>query len=147
MRKEEERELAALEYAGQPCLPEPADENTPLWIYAIAKVRMNNLSRGYAIIKNDFTKFPYTIKIFGDGAISSFESTHPYKFLDSKYIPAVKGGKEAEAFVKKACGIGENIKMKKEDVMRGLYLYAMASQLKDEQNKKMRNDLRETEQS
>ena len=71
MRKEEERELAALEYAGQPCLPEPADENTPLWIYAIAKVRMNNLSRGYAIIKNDFTKFPYTIKIFGDGAISA----------------------------------------------------------------------------
>ena len=146
MRKDEERLFEALEYTGQPCLPEPVDENTPLWIYAIAKVLMTNLSTGYAVIRNDFGPQPYILKIFGNGAVANYQSIHPYKFLDKKYVPELKGGKDAEAFVKKVCGIGPDIKLKKEDVSRGIYLYAMGQQLKDEQ-KNQNNDIRETEQS
>lgn len=136
MRKEEERELAALEYAGQPRLPEVVNEDTPLWIYAIAKVRMTNLNIGYAILRNFIADTPGIVKVFGDAAIADVVSVHPYLFLDKKYVPTLKDEDEARAYVAKAYSL-DNVpkKWSKEMLTRLILADAAQRQLKDAREK------------
>lgn len=136
MTKTEELELEAIRFACVPELPEPAGPDTPVWIYAIAKVRMTNLSVGYAIVRNEYNGTPHVEKIFGSAAIARIESVHPYKFLDRKYIPTFGSDKEAKAFLEDVYGLekGELAKRKKDELTALLYNYCAKRQLFDEKN-------------
>ena len=148
MRPDEERLLQVLEYTGQPCLPDEVDDNiTPVWIYAIAKVMMTNLATGYAVVRNHFTDTPTIEKIFGNASVARVVSIHPYKFLDSKYVPEIKTTKEANAFIEKVYGLDATPNYKIKQATSIILDYAAACQLKGEKQKQNSNDLRETEQN
>ena len=148
MRPDEERLLQVLEYTGQPCLPDEVDENcTPVWIYAIAKVMMMNLSTGYAVVRDHFGDTPTIEKIFGTGAVAKIVSIYPYKFLDKKYIPEIKTAKEANAFIAKVYHLNATPNYKMIEATSIILDYAASCQLSDEKKKQNNNDLRETEQN
>lgn len=149
MTKTEIRELDALKYASLPQLPEPLGQDTPIWIRAIGKVRMNNLSVGYAIVRNTFTDTPRTEKIFGDGSIASIVSIHPYEFLDAKYLPNISGEKEARAFVARAYGLRrEQVRaLTKENVRALIYNYCAKRQLAKEDVTTKNNENEEREEN
>lgn len=131
MNKTEQRELDALLYAGVPCMPEPVSEQTPVWIRAIARVLMNNLSTGYAIVRNEFSGTPKIEKIFGDAAVARFESIHPYLFLDMQFVPNLSNEKEAKSFVRRVYGVDAKMVngLSKEKVADLIFAYCAKRQL------------------
>lgn len=134
MTKAEQRELDALMYAGVPGLPEPLCNETPVWVRAIAKVMMNNLATGYAIIRNEFTGSPKIEKLFGDGAVARYLSIHPYLFLDMRFVPDISNEKEAFAFVRRAYGVSaKEVKgLPKEKVADLIFAFCAKRQLSGE---------------
>lgn len=134
MTQIEEFELEALRYAGLPEMPEEAGPDTPVWIYAVAKLVMTTLSKGYAIVRNEYNGAPHMMKVFGTGAIARIESIHPYKFLDKKYVPTFKTEKQTKDFLAEVYGVERSSLngLKKDTIAAMLYVYCMKKQLADE---------------
>lgn len=137
MNKSQEYELEALRHAGLPQLPPERDENTPVWIFAIAKIRTMLLGEAFAIVRNTFEETPAVLQYFGEGAIAKFESIHPYKFLDKKYVPTFDKQNTAKKFVAKVYEkpLAEVEKYNKADILKLVYNYCVQRQLKDEELK------------
>lgn len=134
----EESEFEALKYAQVPQVPEKATEDTPVWIYAIAKVLTYTLSEAYIIVKNSYGGDPEIIKTFCPGGVARVLSVHPYKFLDTSYVPKLSGEADTRAFLAKIYGVdrSEVNKLKKAALLKLLYCWCMKKQLEDEAEKK-----------
>ena len=141
MTRMEIAELDALRYAGVPEMPAEADEHTPVWIYAIARVTTNILTESYAIVKMDYGRSPIVIRSFTDEGIVRIDSVHPFKFLDARFVPSLESAVATKQYVAQAYGVSvdEVKKLKKPDILRLFYMHCIKTQLKceEEQSNKL----------
>lgn len=140
MTKQEQLEMDVLEYAQLPKIPEEATDETPMWIYAIAKIRTFTLSVGYAVVRYSYGERPTIIKAFYEGGFSGIISIHPYKFFDKKYLPALENIGSVRSFVAKTYGVdkAEVAKLGKKELLKLVYNYCIKRQLCDENEEKRR---------
>ena len=131
MTRTEELELEAIRYARVPEMPEALNEDTPVWIDGIAKLTMNTLGTGYAIVRNQYNGTPRYLKVFGNGSVASVVSIHPYKFLDKKYIPQFSGEPAIRTFVAEMYGVSKaDVKqLSHEGLLAMVYNYCAKKQL------------------
>lgn len=142
MTRYEKEEYEALKWAGVPEIPEAAGKDTPVWIFAIAKVTTRTMSESFAIVKMNYGCSPFVVKSFSDEGIARIESVHPFKFIDSKYIPKFQDADAARKYIADAYGVPleEITKLKKKDQLRLLYAHCIKQQLEDEKVKTKRNE-------
>ncbi|MBR3467085.1 MAG: hypothetical protein IKH15_07710 [Bacteroidales bacterium] len=131
MTKLELEELEVLRYANVPEIPAAADEHTPVWIYAIAKILTTNAQESYAIVRMNYGRVPTVVKTFNDKGIGKIVSVHPYKFLDSNFVPKLENAAATKKYIAAAYGVSEEEvkKLKKEELLRLFYSHCIKSQL------------------
>lgn len=142
MTRYDKEEYEALKWAGVPEIPEAAGKDTPVWIFAIAKVTTKTMSESIAIVKMNYGRDPIVVKSFSDVGIARIDSVHPYKFLDSGYIPKFPDADSARKYIADAycVPLEEIAKLKKKDQLRLLYAHCIKQQLEDEKVKTKRNE-------
>ena len=140
MTTEERLEYDALRAADMPQLPPALNENTPMWVNAIAVVTTYTLCKAYAIVRNNLTPSPDVIQFFGTGGIARIESIHPYKLLDSSLLPDMKDIRKMKEFVMKKYGVAEEKvrPLKEEKLKKLIYAYVMDAQVKRDRAQKER---------
>ena len=140
MTRTEIDELDALRFAGVPEMPAKADENTPVWIYAIARVTTITMQQSYAIVRMNYGKAPVIVRSFTVDGIATIDSVHPYKFLDAAFVPQLDSAAATKQYVASAYGVGieEVKKLKKPELLRLFYMHCIKAQLaaeKEQSNK------------
>ena len=143
MIKTEKEEMLALRWAGVPEVPAPADENTPVWIYAIARVRLSNMRESYAIVAMDYGRDPKVIKSFSEARITEIISVHPYKFLDGMFVPKLESAAATKEYIANAYGVDHSkvASLKKPELMRLLYTHCIKRQLEHENRQSEKIDM------
>lgn len=140
MTRLELEELSALQYAGVPELPEEADEKTPVWIDAIARILTANAQEGFAIVRMNYGRTPSIMKTFNDGGIARIVSVHPYKFLDANFVPKLSNTTATKQYIAQAYGVPmEKVAhLKKDELLRLFYSHCIKSQLAYEKEKEIK---------
>lgn len=136
MTRTEKEEFYALQCAGVPEMPAPADENTPVWIKAIAKVLTRSCRESYVIVAMDYGRKPVVVKSFNDDGVVKILSVHPYKFLDNRFVPKLESAAATKRYIAQAYGVPEESvkKLKKEELLRLFYSHCIKTQLAAERN-------------
>lgn len=140
MTRTEKDEFYALGWAGIPELPAEADEKTPVWIYAVARITTRTCRDSYAIVRMNYGRTPEIIKAFNDEGVAGIVSVHPYKFLDSRFVPKMESAAETKRYIANVYGVPEESvkKLKKEEQLRLFYTHCIKTQLayeKEQSNK------------
>ena len=121
-------------FAGVPELPAEADENTPVWIYAIAKCVTHALRESYVIVKVNFGKSPVITQAFNTDGVAKITSIHPYKFLEAHFVPKFTRAAETNQYIAEAYGVplASVQKRKKEERLRLFYSHCVKKLLEYE---------------
>lgn len=143
MTKTEMDELDALRFAGVPEVPAQADENTPVWIYAIARVTTTTMRQSYAIVRMNYGRDPVIVRSFTVEGIAAIDSVHPYKFLDAAFVPKLDNAAATKQYVASAYGVDvdEVKKLKKPEILRLFYMHCIKVQLEAENRKTNKLDI------
>jgi len=131
MTRTEQDEFYALEWAGVPEVPAEANEETPVWIYAIARILTRHCRDSYAIVRMNYGRPPEIIKAFNDEGVARIESIHPYKFLESRFVPKLETAAATKQFIANAYNVPvESVKkLKKDELLRLFYSHCIKAQL------------------
>ena len=134
MTQTERDEFDALQWAGVPEVPAEADKDTPVWIYAIAKVTTLSCRESYAIVKMNYGREPVVVKSFCSDGIGRVDSIHPYKFLDGRFVPKFDSASAMKSYIASSYGVTmESVaKLKKPELLRLFYIHCMKTQLEAE---------------
>ena len=140
MTRTERDEFEALSFAGVPELPAAADDSTPVWIFAIARILTRSCRESYAIVRMNYGRQPEVVNAFNDEGVARIESVHPYRFLDARFVPKMETAADTKRFIAHAYGVPEESvkKLKKEELLRLFYMHCIKSQLtyeKEQSNK------------
>lgn len=78
-------------------LPKKSNSKS-VWIEGIAKIRLDNNSIAYGIVKRNFDLTSRVVYINGDiSAINNIEEVYPYIFLEKDFIHKFEKGEKSEA--------------------------------------------------
>ena len=148
MTKLEKLEMEALSYAEVSALPEPVNDATSMWIFAIAKVLTRSNTYSYVIVRNKRSGDPVVIKAFDTSSIARFLEIYPYKMLSSEYVPSFKTLKEAKKYLAEVLGVCyEKVEpLTKDEVLDTIFGLSVDKQLYDEEKVKSYAAKREREQ-
>lgn len=129
--KQKEQEFEVLSYAGIPSIPESLNDEMPVWVKAVAKVRNRNGGISYAIVSHVYGGNPKYIKTFDSSGIAKLISIHPYEFLNSGAIPEFPNITKLRAFLAKAyhVPIPKVAKLDQDNLKKLLINYCIEKQL------------------
>jgi hypothetical protein len=99
MTQLERKEMEVLDYTGLTELPGELDPDGPIWVKAIAKVTTQTNTASYAVVYNDAAPEPKIVRVFDTCGVARIDALHPYEFLASDAVPAVKTVEEARSAV------------------------------------------------